>query len=122
MGDRPLAQRGQEGLQADPGLGEAESLRASRVVDRAGDVAAQVRKSSPDGVDVCIDLAGPHAVGVQPDTEALAALARSCAGGELISRVAEVVPFDDAVEALRSLGHRSTSGKVVLDTTQRSHG
>jgi NADPH2:quinone reductase len=129
-----------------------EALGASRVVDRAGDVAAQVRAAYPEGVDVCIDLAGPkarddalaavrdggrfvttspaalpepgrgitaQAVGVQPDAEALAALARSCADGELISRVAEVVPFDGAVEALRSLGHTSAAGKIVLDLTQR---
>ena len=61
-----------------------------------------------------------EAVGVQPDAAALAELARLCANGELISRVAEVVPFDGAVEALRSLGRGSTPGKVVLDMTQRS--
>ena len=57
------------------------------------------------------------AVGVTPDADALAELARSCAGGELVARVGVTVALADAVTALRKLGKRPVAGKVVLDMT-----
>lgn len=44
---------------ASADFGRVRDLGAAGVVDRAGDVAAQVRDLVPEGVDVTIDLVGP---------------------------------------------------------------
>ena len=59
-------------------------------------------------------------VAVQPDPTTLASLAQACAQGQLVSRVARVVPLDQAIDALAALERARANGKIVVnvaDTT-----
>jgi NADPH:quinone reductase-like Zn-dependent oxidoreductase len=57
----------------------------------------------------------PTSVGVQPDPSTLASLAQACAQGQLVSRVARIVPLDQAVDALAELERGRANGKVVVN-------
>jgi NADPH:quinone reductase len=57
-------------------------------------------------------------VGVQPDPSTLASLAQACAQGQLVSRVARIVPLDQAVDALAALERGRAKGKVVVNVAE----
>jgi NADPH2:quinone reductase len=57
-------------------------------------------------------------VGVQPDPATLASLAQACAQGQLVSRVARIVPLDQAVDALASLERGRAKGKIVVNVAE----
>jgi NADPH:quinone reductase-like Zn-dependent oxidoreductase len=66
--------------------------------------------------------AAPHergitvtSVAVQPDPSTLASLAEACAQGQLVSRVARIVPLEQAVDALAALERERASGKIVVN-------
>ena len=71
--------------------------------------------------------AAPHerritatSVAVQPDPSTLATLAQACAQGQLVSRVARIVPLDQTIDALAVLERARANGKTVVnvaDTT-----
>jgi NADPH:quinone reductase-like Zn-dependent oxidoreductase len=52
---------------------------------------------------------------VQPDQSTLAPLAQACAQGQLVSRVARIVPLDQAVDALAALERARANGKIVVN-------
>lgn len=57
---------------------------------------------------------------MQPDPTTLASLAQACAQGQLVSRVASVVPLNQAIDALAALERARANGKIVVnvaDTT-----
>jgi NADPH:quinone reductase-like Zn-dependent oxidoreductase len=66
--------------------------------------------------------AAPHerritatSVAVQPDQSRLASLAQACAQGQLVSRVARIVPLAQAVDALAALERARANGKIVVN-------
>jgi NADPH:quinone reductase-like Zn-dependent oxidoreductase len=57
---------------------------------------------------------------VQLDPTTLASLAQGCAQGQQVSRVASVVPLNQAIDALAALERARANGKIVVnvaDTT-----
>ena len=62
---------------------------------------------------------------MQPDPTTLASLAQACAQGQLVSRVASVVPLNQAIDALAALERARANGKIVVnvaDTTAADIG
>ena len=57
-------------------------------------------------------------VAVQPDPSTLASLAEACAQGQLVSRVARIVPLEQAVDALAALERGRAKGKVVVNVAE----
>ena len=84
---------------------EAQRLGASQRVDRAGDVAAQVRSAHPGGVDVLIDFVGPDAW-----SGALAALRD---GGRFVTAVPPATPDERGIVA-SVLGVRPDPGQLTI--------
>ena len=128
---------------AKPGP-EAEFVRglgATDVVDHAGDLPAQVRALSPDGVDAVLHLAGDGAtlaglltdkgrlastIGFGPDqhpaatfvladptAETLSTLAEQVAAGALSVPVTAVHDLEQAAEAFAAFGN-GTLGKIAI--------
>jgi NADPH:quinone reductase-like Zn-dependent oxidoreductase len=76
---------------------------------------------APERVDTIADFEAVERFGVKAEgnaaagnTEVLGELAGLIADGELEIPVAEVVPLDDVQRAYRTLEHRHTRGKIVL--------
>jgi NADPH:quinone reductase-like Zn-dependent oxidoreductase len=62
---------------------------------------------------------------VQPDPTTLASLAQACAQGQLVSRVARIVPLNQAIDGLAALERARATGKTVVnvaDTTAADIG
>jgi NADPH:quinone reductase-like Zn-dependent oxidoreductase len=118
-------------------------LGAYEVIDRAGDVAANVRELVPDGVDVAFDLYGDERLGnavrdggrlvsiaspptyreravvpsyvfVRPDGEQLEELAGLADDGRLLVDLAEVLPLEEAARAHELSEAGHVRGKLVL--------
>ena len=52
---------------------------------------------------------------MQPDPTTLASLAQACAQGQLVSRVARIVPLGQAIDALAVLERLRANGKIVVN-------
>ena len=103
-------------------FGHVRDLGAADAVDRAGDVAAQVRNLVPEGVDLTIDLVGPAVW--------QAALAATRTGGRFItaSGMGSLPDVDRGITALpvavqpdsaslTSLAERYANGSLTMTTT-----
>jgi NADPH2:quinone reductase len=118
-------------------------LGAYEVIDRAGDVAANVRELVPEGVDVAFDLYGDERLGnavrdggrlvsiasppsydergvvpsymfVRPNGEQLEEFAALADDGRLLVDVAEVLPLEGAARAHELSEAGHVRGKLVL--------
>jgi NADPH:quinone reductase-like Zn-dependent oxidoreductase len=116
---------------------------ATDLIDREGDVAAQVRAVLPDGVDAVIDAApvgdsidvvlrdggrfasvrdgGQHErgitgkrIGVRPNHEQLVFLAELAGWGKLALRVAKTYPVEQAADAYRDFIAGGNRGRIVI--------
>lgn len=103
-------------------FGHVRDLGAADAVDRAGDVAAQVRDLAPKGADVTIDLAGPAVW--------QSALAATRAGGQFITAsgmgslpgtdrgiTAQPIAVQPDAASLTSLAQRYANGSLIMTTT-----
>ncbi len=102
-------------------FGHVRDLGASDAVDRAGDVAAQVKELVPEGVDVTIDLVGPA---VWP-----AAFAATRSGGRFVTAsgmgslpdvdrgiTARPIAVQPDAASLTSLAQRYADGSLAITT------